>query len=129
MPRTTPISTEEAQAYATSADFCKVFAENVENMHLLSCVLTADHTKAEECFVSGVENCVKGNYVFRDWAHSWARRTIIRNAVRMLGPRRNHSTAPATRGDPVNCEFGERLRPMAQLLASSGLKTSSALSS
>jgi hypothetical protein len=43
--------------------------------------------------------------VFRDWARSWARRTIIRTAVRMLRPRRNHSTAPAAPGDPVNCEL------------------------
>ena len=106
MSLTSPISTEKIQAYATSADFCRVFAENAENIHLLSFLLTADHTKAEECFVSGLENCGKGNSVFRDWALSWARWMIIRNAVRMLGPRRNHSTAPTAPGDPVNCEFG-----------------------
>jgi hypothetical protein len=74
-------------------------------MHLLSFLLTADHTKADECFVSGLENCSKENGVFRDWARSWTRRTIIRTAVRMLRPRRNHSTAPVAPGDPLNCEF------------------------
>jgi len=74
-------------------------------MHLLSFLLTADHTKADECFVSGLENCVKKNDVFRDWARSWARRSIIQTAVRMLRPRRNHSTTPVAPGDPVNCEF------------------------
>jgi hypothetical protein len=105
MLRTSPISPERVQAYATSSDFCRVFAEDSENMHLLSFLLTADHTMADECFVSGLENCSKENGVFRDWARSWARRTIIRTAVRMLRPRRNHSTAPVARGDPVNCEF------------------------
>jgi hypothetical protein len=105
MLRTSPISTEKVPAYATSSDFCRVFAEDSENMHLLSFLLTADHTKADECFVSGLENCSKENGVFRDWARSWARRTIIRSALRMLRPRRNHSTAQAAPGDPVNCEF------------------------
>jgi len=106
MPRTSPISTEEAQAYATSTDFCRVFLENMDSIHLLSFLLTADQTKAEECFVSGLEDCVKGNHVFRDWARSWARRTIILNAVRMLAPGRDHDTAAPVPGDPVNCKFG-----------------------
>jgi hypothetical protein len=37
-------------------------------MHLLSFLLTADLAKAEECFVSGLEDCIEGTYVFRDWA-------------------------------------------------------------
>ena len=44
-----------------------MFAENMDSMHLLSFLLTADQTKAEECFVSGLEDCVEGTYVFRDW--------------------------------------------------------------
>jgi hypothetical protein len=48
MLRTSPISTEKAPAYATSSDFCRVFADDLENMHLLSFLLTADHTKADE---------------------------------------------------------------------------------
>jgi DNA-directed RNA polymerase specialized sigma24 family protein len=106
MPRTSPIPNEKAEACATSADFRKVFAENVENMHLLSFLLTADEAKAEESFVSSLEDCVKANHVFREWARSWARRTIIQNAVRMLAPRRNQSTATPEPGDPVCCRFG-----------------------
>ena len=106
MPRTSPISTEEARAYATSTDFCRVFGENMDSIHLLSFLLTADQTKAEECFVSGLEDCVKGNHVFRDWARSWARRTIILNAVRILAPGRDHDTAATVPSDPVNCKFG-----------------------
>jgi hypothetical protein len=98
MLRTSATSAEKAAPYATSSDFCRMFAEDSENMHLLSFLLTADHTKADECFVSGLENCSKENGVFRDWARSWTRRTIIRTAVRMLRPRRNHSTAPVAPG-------------------------------
>ncbi len=28
-----------------------------------------------------------GSPVFKEWAHSWARRTIIQNAVRVINPR------------------------------------------
>lgn len=42
---------------------------------------------AEQCFVSGLEDAVEGNPVFKDWAHSWARRVIIQNAVRLIDPR------------------------------------------
>lgn len=77
----------------------------MDNMHLLSFLLTADLTKAEECFVSGLEDCVKGSYVFRNWARSWARRTIIQNAVRMVAPRPSQSAGTAARSETVNCCF------------------------
>jgi DNA-directed RNA polymerase specialized sigma24 family protein len=78
----------------------------MDSMHSLSFLLTADLAKAEECFVSGLEGCVKGSYVFRDWARSWARRTIVQNAVRMLAPRKNHSAVTEVPSDPVICSFG-----------------------
>ena len=106
MPRGSPISTETSQAYATRIEFCRVFAENMNSMHLLSFLLTADQAKAEECFVSGLEDCVEGTYVFRDWARSWARRTIIQNAIRMLTPRKDHSAVADLPSDAVSCSYG-----------------------
>ena len=106
MPRRPPICTETPQAYATRIEFCRVFAGNMDSMHLLSFLLTADQSKAEECFVSGLEDCVEGTYVFRDWAQSWARRTIIQNAIRMLAPRKNHSTVAEVPSDAVSSSFG-----------------------
>jgi hypothetical protein len=75
-------------------------------MHWLAFLLTADPTKAEECFVGGLGDCVEGSSVFRDWAQSWARRTIIQNAIRMLAPRKNHSAVAEAPSDPVSCSFG-----------------------
>jgi hypothetical protein len=66
MSRTNPISIETTQAYATGPDFCRVFANNMENLLLLSLLLTADETKAEKSFVSGFEDCVESTDVFRD---------------------------------------------------------------
>jgi hypothetical protein len=59
----------------------------MNSLYLLSFLLTADPEKAEQCFVSGLEDAVEGNPVFREWARSWARRVIIINAVRAINPR------------------------------------------
>jgi hypothetical protein len=106
MSRRRPIATQTSPEYTTGAEFCRVFAENMDRMHLLSFLLTADLAKAEECFVSGLEDCVEGTCVFRDWAKSWARRTIIQNAIRMLAPRTNGSTVADVSSDEVRCSFG-----------------------
>jgi DNA-directed RNA polymerase specialized sigma24 family protein len=76
-----------AAAYADSDDFRRIFDENMNSLYLLAFLLTADHGWAEHCFVSGLEDAVGGNPVFREWAHSWARRAIIQNAVRLIKPR------------------------------------------
>jgi hypothetical protein len=73
--------------YANSDDFHRIFDEDMNGLYLLSFLLTADGEKAERCFVSGLEDAVEGNQVFREWARSWARRAIILNAVRVINPR------------------------------------------
>src|ERR1700722_1784920 len=73
--------------YASSDDFRQVFDEDMNSLYLLSFLLTADQEKAEQCFVSGVEDAVEGNPVFKEWARCWARRVIIVNAVRVINPR------------------------------------------
>lgn len=73
--------------YASSVDFDRIFHEEKENLYRLSFLLTADHEKAQRCFVSGLEDSVNGNPVFKEWARSWARRTIIQSAVRVINPR------------------------------------------
>src|SRR5215467_8299607 len=79
--------------YATCADFSRIFAKDMKNLYLLALVLTADSVKAEQCFVSGLDDCITGNQVFREWARSWARRVVIKNAIRMIAPGRE----PASR--------------------------------
>ncbi|HEX4785409.1 MAG TPA: hypothetical protein VH350_13790 [Candidatus Sulfotelmatobacter sp.] len=73
-----------AGEYATTDDFRRIFDENMSSLYLLAFLLTADHGRAERCFVSGLEDAVGGNPVFKEWAHSWARRVIIQNAVRLI---------------------------------------------
>jgi len=73
-------------AYATLADFKRIFSEDVNGLYLLSLLLTGTPDKAEECFVEGIGESTKGNYVFKEWARSWARRTIIQSAIRLIAP-------------------------------------------
>jgi hypothetical protein len=59
-----------AGEYATADDFRRIFDENMNSLYLLAFLLTADHGRAEQCFVSGLEDAVGGNPVFKEWAHS-----------------------------------------------------------
>jgi DNA-directed RNA polymerase specialized sigma24 family protein len=86
--------------YATSADFCRIFYEEMNSLYLLSFLLTADCARAEKCFLQSLENAARGRSVFREWARSWARRMIIHNAIRLIEPRAadgNSSLDPASR--------------------------------
>ena len=80
--------------YASADDFRRVFHEETDSLYRLAFLLTADHEKAQQCFVSGLEDSVNGSAVFKGWAHSWARRTIIQNAVRAINPRPMEEYAP-----------------------------------
>jgi DNA-directed RNA polymerase specialized sigma24 family protein len=81
--------------YAMPADFCQMFADNVDHLYTLSWLLTADRHRAEQCLVAGLEDCLQGNAVFREWAHSWARRTVVKNAIRIISPLRNEAKTAA----------------------------------
>ena len=74
-------------AYASTADFERIFTQDMSGLYLLSLLLTGDRDRAEECFVVGVGESIKGNRVFKEWARSWARRTIIQVAIRLSVPR------------------------------------------
>ena len=63
--------------YATRDDFPKIFDEDLNGLYQLSFLLTGSHQKGERCFVAGIENCVKENRVFREWARAWAKRVIV----------------------------------------------------
>lgn len=74
-------------AYASTADFEHIFTEDMTGLYLLSLLLTGDLARAEECFVAGVGESTKAKHVFKEWARSWARRAIIRSAIRLVAPR------------------------------------------
>lgn len=105
--------------YASNEDFCRIFHEDMNGLYLLSFLLTADPAKAEQCFVSGLEDSVQGNHVFKEWARSWARRTIIQNAVRMINPRptaaRGYSSLASVNGNDTTLLTGQQMEIAAVL--------------
>jgi hypothetical protein len=90
MLESTHIIDERTTTYMTGIDFCKIFTEEMNSLYLLAFLLTADSDKAERCFVCGLGECVEGTGAFMEWAHSWARRTIIKQAIRMIMPVPEH---------------------------------------
>jgi DNA-directed RNA polymerase specialized sigma24 family protein len=84
--RQTRTGKDSANEHATQEDFCRVFTENLDSLYQLSYLLTGDDAKAQKCFVAGLEHSVTANNVFKDWARSWAKRAIIKNAIRALQP-------------------------------------------
>jgi hypothetical protein len=81
--------TVNAAQYATVADFKRIFTEDVNNLYLVSLLLTGDPETAEQCFVEAIGESTKVNHVFKEWARSWARRTIIQSAIRLINPGRS----------------------------------------
>jgi DNA-directed RNA polymerase specialized sigma24 family protein len=89
--------TRRENEYATIEDFRRIFGDDQRELYQLSFVLTADHEKAEQCFVAGLDDAVKAIDVFKDRTRSWAKRVIIRNAIRIVRPHLNdaESSVPA----------------------------------
>lgn len=85
-----------ATPYASSDVFRRIFYEETDSLHRLSFLLTADREKAEQCFVSGLEDSANRSTVFKEWAQSWARRTIVQNAVRAINPRPTEEYTPSS---------------------------------
>ncbi len=55
---------ESTSRYVTVADYYRIFAEDMESLYLLAFLLTADSDKAEQCFVSGLGECIDQIGVF-----------------------------------------------------------------
>ena len=89
----------------------------MNRLYLLSYLLTGDREKAEQCFVSGLEDAVGSNPVFKEWARSWARRVIIQNAVRLINPR---AAGKDGRSRSVSVDTGDKMitaEPQAEIAA------------
>jgi len=80
--------------YATCSDFCRIYVEQANSLYLLSLLLTADPQKAEQCFLSGFDDSVSNNSVFKERSYLWARCSIILNAIRLLCPRPDDENEP-----------------------------------
>jgi hypothetical protein len=72
--------------HANHGDFCQVFEKDMKSLYLLTFLLTANHKESEQCFVSTVDEAFKERGVFKEWAQSWVRRRLIKNAIQIVSP-------------------------------------------
>jgi DNA-directed RNA polymerase specialized sigma24 family protein len=72
--------------YATRADFCEMLDREFKSFYLLAFLLTANHQQAEACFAATTEAALKEQAVFRGWARSWIKRSLIKNAIHIATP-------------------------------------------
>src|SRR5258708_16695257 len=79
------------QRYASGEEVLKILDEDMNGLYQLSFLLAGDGQKGERVFGGGIEDCVKENRVFREWARAWAKRVIVEKAIRELHPRWSHS--------------------------------------
>jgi hypothetical protein len=87
----THIFDERATTYATGTNFWNILTDEMHSLYLLSFLLTADLDKAEQCFVSSMGECKEEIGVFMEWAQAWARRTILKHAIRTIMPAPEHT--------------------------------------
>jgi DNA-directed RNA polymerase specialized sigma24 family protein len=77
---------QEANLCESGEGVRRTFSEDLNSLYKLSFLLTSDHETAERCFVAGLHNLIRGNRAFNQWAHAWAKRIVIENAIRELKP-------------------------------------------
>ena len=80
-----------ATAYATRADFCRTFAQEMKSLYLLSLLLMAGQNSAEQCFESSLADCMDMRPVSKEWTHLWTRRIVLQNAIRRARPAVNNT--------------------------------------
>ncbi|MFY9910076.1 MAG: hypothetical protein WCF22_24910 [Candidatus Sulfotelmatobacter sp.] len=100
----------QSTQYATSEDFCQLFGDRLNELYVLSFLITGDHELAERCFVAGLEETIESNYVLSESARSWAKRKIVESAIDALQPSARYSHAAAACGKPellpsADCEL------------------------
>ena len=74
----------EKSLYAAAKDFEQLFAKETTDLLRLSLHLTADAEKAECCLILAMRDCFFRSSVSKHRVGIWARRMVIRNAVRLI---------------------------------------------
>ena len=114
-------ATAQPKERATSIEFCQLFTKEVTALYLLSLLMTASPEMAERCFITALEDCLNGVTVAKEWAQSWAKRVVIKNAIRFIAPNLRSASRKAfsisTRTDDEQCRRSEENPAIDSILA------------
>lgn len=103
------------QPYATHADFCRVFRDEMRPLYLLAFLLTANHAKAEECFLAALADAGKEGVVFKEFVGSWSRRIIIAHAIRLAALKSSSENGANDHWGEAEGDFSYFINRVAQL--------------
>lgn len=98
---------EGGNDYATHSDFCAIFRQRLDSLYLLALILTGDELSAEKCFLAAFDTCVQGSPVFKESAASWSRRSVIKNAIRLMLPVPSDPSRPHFPGNGSNLDLDQ----------------------
>lgn len=70
--------------YASKEEFVRLFESERRALQRLALLLTANSEASERCLVLALRECIANSSVSKDWALTWARRVVIRNAINLI---------------------------------------------
>jgi hypothetical protein len=82
--------TQRANEYARIEDFCAIFQHDMRSLYMLALMLTGNAADAEACFVSAFAACQTATRIFKPWAASWSRLSVVDRAMHANRPRIAH---------------------------------------
>lgn len=85
----THTTTGRAARYVTAKDVCESFTEEMHSLYLLSFLLVADPSRAEQCLIAALGDGAVGDRDFLDWAILSARVAILKQAISVIRPTPN----------------------------------------
>lgn len=96
--------------HATKRDLCAGLDKDTDALYLLAFLLTANHSMAEELFVSATDTVFKASSVRGNWMRHWLKYTFMKTAATVFrescdekrNPDRWFETNPAEAGAIIN---------------------------
>ena len=70
--------------YASKEEFASVFESERTSLRQLALLLTANSEVAYCCLVLALRECIASSSVSKGWVLTWARRAVIRSAIRLV---------------------------------------------
>lgn len=81
--------------YATPEQFCAIFEQDTDHLYSLALLITGDAAAAEACFLAALEDCRGAKNIFPEWARSWTRRAVVKDAIGRVNLAANSRKASA----------------------------------
>ena len=100
--------------HAVPSDFCAIFEQDMSALYSLAFLLTGRRA-AEQCVLDALEDCCAATDVFPEWAPSWSRRAVIKQAIRLVHPRPGEAGATEQKAMPEADEIDGIPRRLLQL--------------